>query len=693
MKTDFDRLLLDENPDALIVTTPEGIVVHWNKEAEAVFGFTPAEAVGRRVNDLIVPPAPLAEEHKSLREASETGFSTYESMRRRKDGSLIQIDVATKAVLDAQGNVEFIILSKRDVTHLKALRDTKLVEANFRDLLDSTPDGIVMVNPTGRIVFSNSQAEKLFGYEQGGLRAKSVEILFPERFRGWHVGYRSDYFAQPRSRSMGEGLELFGLRKDGTEFPVEFSLSPLETEEGTLVLSAIRDITERKQAEELRRESERPFREMLENVELLAMTLDKNGTVTFCNAYLLQLTGWKREEILGKDWFSKFIPERSPEFKELFFDTINAGKITPHHESPIKTREGELREIVWNNTMLRDVAGNIIGTASIGEDVTDRKRAEAELEQTHRELMENSRQAGMADVAASVLHNVGNVLNSVNVASTCLADSLRKSKAANLSKVVTLLREHEADLGAFLTTDAKGKLIPGYLSQLAEDLSGEQAAALKKLAQLQKNVEHMKDIVSMQQNYGRVSGVAERVNAMDLVEDALRMNASSLSRHDIQILKEFEEVPPVMTQKHKVLQILVNLIRNATQACDESGHSDNRLILCIGRCRIGVRLSVSDSGVGILPENLTRIFAHGFTTKKHGHGFGLHDAALAAKDLGGSLTVRSDGAGHGATFILELPLELPGGNTTPLTKQARHTPKPETIPAPRGKVGLPPRMI
>jgi len=226
-------------------------------------------------------------------------------------------------------------------------------------------------------------------------------------------------------------------------------------------------------------------------------------------------------------------------------------------------------------------------------------------------------------------------------------------------------------LCASLSIDPKGKLIPSYLSQLAEHLSGEQASALKELAQLQTNVEHIKDIVSMQQNCASISGVAERITVMDLVEDALRMNAISLSRRDIQILKEFEEVPPVMTQKQKVLQILVNLIRNANQACDESGNTENRVTLRVAGSPNGVSISVSDNGVGISPQNLTRIFAHGFTTKKDGHGFGLHGAALAAKELGGLLTVRSDGVGQGATFVLELPLEQPSGNATPLTNQAR----------------------
>jgi signal transduction histidine kinase len=287
----------------------------------------------------------------------------------------------------------------------------------------------------------------------------------------------------------------------------------------------------------------------------------------------------------------------------------------------------------------------------------------AERKQAHKQLLETSRQVGRAEVATSVLHNVGNVLNSVNIAASCVADSLRKSKAANLSKVVGMLQKHEADLGTFLTLDPKGKQLPGYLAQLTEHLSGEQAAALKELAHLQKNIEHIMDIVNMQQSFAKVSGLLETLQLTDLVDDALKMNASSFARHDIKVIKEFKPVPPVSVEKHNVLQILVNLVRNAKDACDNSGRSDKQLTLRVSNGQERVRIAVTDNGIGIPAENLTRIFSHGFTTRKDGHGFGLHSGALAAKEMGGVLTVQSEGPNRGATFTLELPLIPPRRNT------------------------------
>jgi PAS domain S-box-containing protein len=250
MLAKFDQLILNESPDAAIVTTPDGKVAYWSSGAEAVFGFASAEAVGRPLGDLIIPPGRIEEEERILREAIDQGIATYESIRCKKDGSFIYVDISSKAVCDEQGRVEFIISSKKDVTQLKMLRDAKLVDARFRDLLESTPDGIVMVNATGRIVLANSQAEKLSGYAPGELRGQLVEVLLPPRFHAGHVGHRSNYFSQARTRSMGAGLELYGLRKYGTKFPIEISLSPLQTEEGTLAMSTIRDIGERKRADQ-----------------------------------------------------------------------------------------------------------------------------------------------------------------------------------------------------------------------------------------------------------------------------------------------------------------------------------------------------------------------------------------------------------------------------------------------------------
>jgi PAS domain S-box-containing protein len=288
-------------------------------------------------------------------------------------------------------------------------------------------------------------------------------------------------------------------------------------------------------------------------------------------------------------------------------------------------------------------------------DLTERKRSQQELEKMHHQLVDASLHAGMAEVATGVLHNIGNVLNSVNVSAAVVTENLRRSKAANLAKLSALLEEHSADLATFITTDPKGARIPRYLGQLATELAAERQSSVNELSLLQKNIEHIKDIVSTQQTYAKVSGLVESVSVSSLVEDSLRMNASALVRHGLEVVRDFQADPVISTERHKILQILINLIRNAKYACDDSNKPDKRVTLRILEHAGRVQIIVADNGVGIPAENLTRIFSHGFTTRRDGHGFGLHSGALAARELGGTLTAQSDGPGLGAVFTLELP--------------------------------------
>ena len=308
---------------------------------------------------------------------------------------------------------------------------------------------------------------------------------------------------------------------------------------------------------------------------------------------------------------------------------------------------------------LRNTAGEIIGTFGISKDITAIKQAEARLEEVHQELLIASREAGMTEVATNVLHNVGNVLNSVNVSTSLVMQKVRLSKIASVAKAGALLREHEPELASFLADDPRGRQLPAYLQILGEHLAAEQKEILAELESLARNVDHVNEIVAMQQSYGRSIGVSETLPVADLVEDALRMNADSLLQSNISLRREYESQPTITVEKHKVLQILVNLIRNAKHACAESDRPDKTIEVRISGDEKYVRISVLDNGVGIPPENLTRVFSHGFTTRKGGHGFGLHSGALTAADLGGSLKARSDGVGKGAAFVLELPGEPP----------------------------------
>jgi two-component system, NtrC family, sensor kinase len=249
------------------------------------------------------------------------------------------------------------------------------------------------------------------------------------------------------------------------------------------------------------------------------------------------------------------------------------------------------------------------------------------------------------------------VLNSVNVSNNIIQQKLRRSEFLTLGKVRGLLQEHESDLPSFLTTDPKGQLVPGFIIKLADNIDKELCLLQAEHEQLTRNVEHIKEIVATQQTYARVSCSREKLSIATLVDDALQINSIGFGRNAIKVVRDYSEVPPVTVDKHKVLQILVNLITNAKHALDASGRPDPLLTLQIAMNGPNpLKVAVSDNGIGIAPENFPRVFSYGFTTRKTGHGFGLHSGANAAREMGGQLTAYSEGAGKGATFILEIPL-------------------------------------
>ncbi|MEB0040013.1 MULTISPECIES: DAHL domain-containing protein [unclassified Pseudomonas] len=282
-----------------------------------------------------------------------------------------------------------------------------------------------------------------------------------------------------------------------------------------------------------------------------------------------------------------------------------------------------------------------------------------ELKDTQSELFDTARQAGMAEIATNVLHNVGNVLNSVNISAELVSRTVAGSKVIGLGKAVQLINEHADDLGEFISRDPKGKLLPNYLNQLDKALLAEQQSITEELARLTRSVDHIKDIVSTQQSYAGITSLAESLNINDLLEDALRMNSGALTRHRVKVIKDFSNVPDILADKHRLLLILINLISNAKYAmCNMDERARNMTVGVKFIDNTVLRISIRDEGEGILPENMTRIFAHGFTTRKEGHGFGLHSCALAAIEMKGRLSAHSDGPGKGATFVLELPLNI-----------------------------------
>ena len=536
------------------------------------------------------------------------------------------------------------------------------LEALFRNTVEHAPVGIAFANPDGSFRHCNRAFCSMLGFSAKELRRSSIASLTVADDREATLAGHERLW---RGDIAHLDVERRYLRKDGSALWVRVTTSLVRggSEEPVCTVEFLRDISARKEMAAALLQNQTLLATVIAELPLALLACDVTGQVTHYNRAAVELFGIPTEhatalprsaypvtsDVYQLDGTTPVPPEDRPLARALRGDTVIDAEFI------VVTPTGAVRTALSSARRLVGPAGQALGAVAVVQDITERRLAEQELEHVQKQLLVASRQAGMAEVATNVLHNVGNVLNSVNVSASLVSERIAKSKCTRLDQVAALLTEHAGDLASFLA-GPQGKHLPGYLGELAGVLVGERDSAVAELEALRSNVEHIKEIVAMQQSYARRGGIIETVDIRALVEDSLRMNEGAFSRHGVTIIRDYEDVPLIQVDKHKVLQILVNVIRNAKYACQEA---EKRVTVRIRATNAAVLVAVIDTGVGIPPENLERIFSHGFTTRPDGHGFGLHSSALAAKALGGSLHAQSAGPGQGATFTLALPLASP----------------------------------
>jgi PAS domain S-box-containing protein len=387
------------------------------------------------------------------------------------------------------------------------------------------------------------------------------------------------------------------------------------------------------------------------------IVMDEEGVIELCNRAGSEIFGYSGDEILSKniaDLIGQKNKEEDKKFHRMLFSSI-----VKHDVVELTALCKSNKTVPLDLNISRLLINNKVLYIIVFREISERKLAEKNMVALNQKLISTARIAGMAEVAANVLHNVGNVLNSINVSAQILLERNQFSQIQGLVRVADLLNTHQHDLDDFLKNDPVGQSLPKYFSEFAAYWKNEHAFLKQELESLNSKIFHIKHIVNMQQSLKGSSTVIENIQINDLLEDALVINSEVMGKYGIMIERNYAENLFLETDKVKTLQILINLIKNAMEALIESDGKEKKITLSTKIVdKDFISVEVSDNGIGISEENILKIFTYGFTTKKEGHGFGLHVSALSAQEAGGSLKAYSGGLNHGSTFVLILPKKI-----------------------------------
>ncbi|NOS82641.1 MAG: PAS domain S-box protein [Nitrospira sp.] len=586
--------IFEASKDAIGYAALDGTILLVNRAFSELTGFSREELLRMNARDLI-PQQHKEQRDRVVAQVIQIGEPVeYAIDYLRKNGSQVSVYVTVFAVKGEDGKPTGLAAIVRNLT------EPKRAEEQFRLVVESSPSGILMVDKSGTISLVNRQIEQQFGYERAELIGQPVEMLVPQHMRSHHAGDRAEFMAHSESRAMGKGRDLFGVRKDGTEFPLEIGLNPIQTPNGMRVLASVVDISDRKLAEQTL-QKERDFIDaVLETAGALVVVLDQGGRILRFNRACEQTTGYSSEEVMGRHVWDLFIVPNEVEGVKAVFERLRGGEPRNDYENYWKGKDGALRRISWSNTVLRDSNGAVEYVVAAGLDITDFKQIQEQLRKTERI-------AELGTLASGMAHEIGTPMN-------------------------VILGRAE------------------YLLQRTAD-EGMKRGLTTIVTQIERITKVMNQLLAFAR---RKTPERRAVDLGEIVEDSLEMFQERIAHSRITVEKVIEAgLPPAHADRDQVLQVLINLVVNSLHAMPEGG----RLRLSLARENNHLCLGVSDTGHGMPEEIRQKVFDPFFTTKEFGKGTGLGLTVVKGivEEHGGTITVESV-VGKGTTFWVRIPL-------------------------------------
>ena len=685
------RELVDLAQDGILVLQ-DGMIQFANPYLGKMTGYEISELVGTEFKNYIEASSyQEIMDRFHIGEAENTQPSNYETKLTHKNGSDCHVEYNSNSIT-YRGKQAFLVLIRNIQSRKLAEAALKKSEASlesserrYQELYDRSVVGMFSSRATdGKILSSNKEANRIFG-----LRSNLKQVdLFHTVDMYVNKDDRQELLRKLYQEGTLHNYQVRFKRITGKEFWAEFSVKYYP--ESNLIEGSIKDVTRNKEAEEVLKrsreelnrlvkertkqledsqkellektrqlelsnqklqENEYQIRSILENSPDYILNVDDSCKIQYCNR---SIVGFEKQELVGTSILELTTKENQQKLQNSINKVFSSGAADNIEiDMLFSGADNHWFEIRFARLKADDPISQVM---IIATDITQRLIAESELEDAQNLAIEKAHKAGMVDIASGILHNVGNLLNSVNTSIHVLGKILRNSSHDGLSQANSILREKIDSLDEFVASDPKGKLLLKYYFQVGEMIEKEHGQLADNTNRIKEKLELISGVIAAQQSFADADSLTEKHSLAAVVEDVLTIHMGSIERYGIAIEKDFCELPKIPIQKAKLVHVLISILDNATEAMSDLNDQLKKITISTAKEAENVILTISDTGVGIPEENLKRIFMHDYRNAQNRHCFSLHCSAIYMTEMNGTIWAKSGGKNKGATFYLQLPM-------------------------------------